>query len=253
MGSAARSLVVSVHDVTPAHEAALRVLLQVLAEHGVSRTSLLVIPDYHRPAWDGAWELSRHASFGAWLRELEARGHEIVLHGLEHCDPTPRAGTRWQRLVRRTLTVEAEFYTLSYAQARERIAAGLGVLARQGLTPRGFVAPAWLHNHDVVRAVGDAGLRYVTSLQEITALAGGERIRARAICFSSRSRLRAQLSAAYCGVLARCVRSACVVRLAVHPADVSRRVVLRRLRAILRNLRASHACTTYGDLLTATG
>jgi len=241
--------VVSLHDVMPAHEEALRVILARLAEQGVTSTSLLVIPDYHRSECAGAFDLTRHPRFAAWLRALVGRGHEVVLHGLEHCDPTPHAGTVWQRIVRRVATVEAEFYTLSYDEARERIARGLNILGRVGLEPRGFVAPGWLHNEAVIRAIGMAGLRYVTSLGGVRDLARNMTLPSRAICFSARSPLRAHVTTAYCGALARYVQRDSLMRIAIHPGDLTRPGIVARLDAILRNVRTTHDFMTYRALL----
>ena len=43
-----RALVVSIHDVAPATRARIERMLAQLAQAGVPRCSLLVVPDYHR-------------------------------------------------------------------------------------------------------------------------------------------------------------------------------------------------------------
>lgn len=235
---------VSVHDVTPAHEQALRRILAILAERGVGRASLLVVPDHH-----GAWDLRAHPRFAEWLRRLGEQGHEVVLHGLEHREPAPPPGPPWRRLLRRLETTEGEFATLGYQEARARLARGLEILASIGFGPQGFAAPGWMQNGDVVRAVRDAGLRYFTSLRGLTDLERGVTLRARPVCFSSRSAIRAVVTTAYCAVLSRWNEAEPVLRIAVHPGDLTRNVILSRLLAILGRARATRRFVAYRDLL----
>jgi predicted deacetylase len=238
--------VVSVHDATPAHEAALRSILALLTRHRVPRTSILVVPDYHR-----GWDLRRHPGFVRWLEELEAAGHEIVLHGLEHEDPTPSAGTPWQRAMRRLYSTEAEFYTLGYKDAMRRIHAGLDSLESLGFRPQGFVAPAWMHSGATLRAARDAGLRYVTTLDGLIDLQDRATVPARAVCFSSRSALRARVTTAYCALLARVTAHDPVVRIAIHPGDMSRPGIVACLDRILARTGAAREFVAYRDLLGA--
>ncbi len=236
--------IVSVHDVTPAHEAPLRRILSLLGRHDVGRASLLVVPDYH-----GGWDLRRHGPFADWLRTLEAAGHEIVLHGYQHADPTPETGTRWQRLIRRHYTTEAEFYTLDYADAARRIGAGLRCLQDLGFHPEGFVAPAWLQSEATVRAARDAGLRYFTTLGGFVALREGRRLAARPVCFSSRSLLRARVTAAYGRWRSLASARDEIVRIAVHPGDVGRPGIVAALETALERAARSRRFVSYSDLL----
>lgn len=240
-----RLAVVSVHDVTPAHEDRLRRIMATLAEREVPRTSILVIPDYHR-----GWDLRSHPRFVAWLHQLEDDGHELVLHGLEHRDPTPWAGTLSQKLIRHIYSTEGEFYTLRYQEAVDRISRGLELFRSVGLTPCGFVSPAWMHNDEVIRAVKQMGLRYVTSLGGFTDLTTDRTIRAPAICFSPRTWTAASFSTLYCAVLARLVDQDPVVRIAIHPGDITRRMITSRLLMILDRASATRRFVAYRDLLT---
>ena len=71
-----RALVVSIHDVAPATRARIERMLAQVAKAGVPRCSLLVVPDYHHSG-----RSLGESGFVAWLQELSAQGHEIVLHG----------------------------------------------------------------------------------------------------------------------------------------------------------------------------
>src|SRR5437870_4861393 len=81
-GAARNSLIVSVHDVAPVTQDAVQAILAQLAKAGVTTCSLLVVPDYHHnhPIFED------HA-FLSWLRQLQAQGHEIVIHGYFHKRP----------------------------------------------------------------------------------------------------------------------------------------------------------------------
>ena len=77
MSSSERLVVVSVHDVTPAHESRIERIYDMFSELGVDRYALLVVPNYH-----GAWRLDQHPGFVEDLRRRQQGGAEIFLHGL---------------------------------------------------------------------------------------------------------------------------------------------------------------------------
>jgi uncharacterized protein len=241
-----RQIVVSVHDATPAHEARLRRIFELLSGWGIARTSILVIPRYH-----GGWNLRDHPDFVSWLRGLEREGHEIVLHGLEHADAEPGKGTLVQRILRRTYSREGEFYTLTYKAAADRLRRGLAAFGEVGFRPAGFVSPAWMHNDEVLRAVRDAGLRYATSLWAFLDLEAGRVRKAPAVCYSPRKRRTAVASALYASALSRVVAGDDLVRVAIHPGDVARPVIVRSLARVLRRLAGGRTQSAYRDLLAS--
>src|SRR5437773_10947706 len=75
-------MVVSLHDVAPSNWDVASKIISELSRHGVRTCSLLVIPDYHHQGL-----ATRDRQFIGWLRNLEASGHEIVLHGYFHERP----------------------------------------------------------------------------------------------------------------------------------------------------------------------
>ena len=111
-----RQLLVSVHDVTPAHERRIRRVFDMLAEFGVRRYALLVVPNWH-----GAWPLDRHPEFAEELRRRQAAGAEIFLHGLRHDEVgLKRSLVQQIRAAGRTAR-EGEFLSLSPPDAAQRI------------------------------------------------------------------------------------------------------------------------------------
>ncbi len=77
--STERLVVVSIHDVTPAHWGRIGQIYDLFSELRIERYALLVVPDYH-----GAWRLDKHPGFTEELRRRQDAGAEIFLHGLRH-------------------------------------------------------------------------------------------------------------------------------------------------------------------------
>ena len=74
-----RSLVISIHDVSPLTREATERILSELTELGVRKVSLLVIPDHHHKG-----HFLDDPGFCTWLEERAAAGDEVVIHGYYH-------------------------------------------------------------------------------------------------------------------------------------------------------------------------
>ncbi|MBE0592398.1 MAG: DUF2334 domain-containing protein, partial [Gemmatimonadales bacterium] len=117
-----RALLVSIHDVTPAHAEHVAEILALLEEFRLTRYALLVVPDWH-----GEWPLGAHPHFTAMLRERQHAGAEVLLHGLRHDEVgTRRSPVHHLRAWGRTAR-EAEFLTLDADEAARRVDRGLEV------------------------------------------------------------------------------------------------------------------------------
>lgn len=232
-------LLVSIHDVTPVHAHAVHWLWDVCARRGITPALLVV------PSWHGGWRIEEHPHFTAWLRDAQALGAEIFLHGERHDEfGAPRGWRDELRAVGRT-DAEGEFLSLEHTAARNRIARGLQRLRAVGLRPVGFVAPAWLARpgcHDVVAALG---LHYSEDVSFIYLHGSGRRIRAPVVRWSARNALRARISVAVAAVVSSLARSSSV-RVALHPADLTsarvRDSVLRTLDRFLARARPASYC-----------
>jgi predicted deacetylase len=202
------SLLVSIHDVTPALEAGVLRLWDMCAGRGVS-PALLVVPDWH-----GEWPLGRYGRFVSWLRARADGGAEIVLHGERH----------------------------------ERIDRGIGTLRSLGLEPTGFVPPEWLAREDGHAAVGDAGLGFSEDDRTIRVFPAGRRIESPAVRWSARSAVRAWGSVAVAGGRWAFQRHARYPRIAFHPQDYAHPRTARDLPATLDRWLTRHQPIGYGAL-----
>ena len=211
---AREGLLVSIHDVTPAMDVPVRRLWELCRRHGLT-PALLVVPDWH-----GAWPIESHPGFVEWVRACAASGAEIVLHGERHDEVgLPRTWRDELRAIGRTAR-EGEFLTLQRSDATVRIARGLVRLRALGLTPIGFIPPAWLAREATHDAVCDAGLHVSEDAGTIRVHTSHARLHAPALRWSGRSTVRAVGSRVMAAVRWRTQRTVALVRLALHPQDL---------------------------------
>jgi len=236
-------LVVSIHDVAPSSRPIVEQMIAKLSAHGVRVCSLLVVPDYHH---QGASMQDRQ--FVGWLRQLEAAGHEIVIHGYFHERPARQTDRLLDRFVTQIYTQgEGEFYDLDYAEAFRRVADAREQFVAAGLTPRGFVAPAWLLSPGAERAARDAQLEYTTRLRTVVDLRSGEKFAARSIVYSVRNSWRRATSLLWNAALSRILENNPLLRVSVHPADYSHPTIWRQIVDLINATDGIRTVTTYQD------
>ncbi|MFL6588817.1 MAG: DUF2334 domain-containing protein [Chthoniobacterales bacterium] len=237
------ALVVSIHDVAPPTKAHVDEITTELAHHGVAVCSLLVVPDYHhRGCFTG------DTAFVRWLQELEGKGHEIVIHGYFHQRPRRGGENLFQKVVTRFYTSdEGEFYDLDYDEALRRITQAREEFAASGLTPRGFIAPAWLLGTAAQQAAADAELEYTTRLTHVHDLRGGETYPARSLVYSVRSGWRRKASLAWNNLLAHRLADAPLARVSLHPPDRDHPEIWKQALRLIDLLVEDRTATTYRD------
>jgi predicted deacetylase len=238
-----QSFVVSLHDVHPGSFAAFRAQREHLASLGVDRVVLLVIPDYHQ---HGA--LTDDPALCAWLRERQAAGDEIVLHGYHHLrvgESARRGNVFWTQLYTAN---EAEFLDLSHAEAASWLARGRSVLEQAGLVTDAFIAPAWLLGDEARRAVWDAGFERTTTIRDVI-WRDGRTLSSQSLCWSTRAAWRRTVSLAWNAWLWSRVRHGPLIRLALHPRDLEFPALARQVDDILTAARIEGMTfTTYQRL-----
>lgn len=227
---------VSLHDVSPAWAAEVEVALEMAHAHGV-RPALLVVPDFH-----GRAPLLDHPAFCERLRELQASGHEIYLHGYYHQsrtwedhsaayrDNTSRARHLFAQKV--VSGGEAEFSDVSPEEALERLDQGERVLREAGLSISGFIAPAWSMPPWVLGLLGDRGYAFSEDHMRVYD-PKARRSRASVVLnYASRTPSRLLSSVAWCRI-ARPARRVLPARIAIHPADMRYALLRSEVEALL--------------------
>ena len=238
-------LIVSVHDVAPSTRGACEKILRELTRHHVDVCSLLVVPNYH-----GKGAATADREFVRWLRDLEADGHEIVIHGYFHQRPARERESVKERLITGAYTAgEGEFYDLDYASALERITRARDEFVGAGLRPRGFIAPAWLLGAEAERAAADAEMEYTTRLTNVFDLRTRETFYARSMVYSVRSGWRRKVSRLWNRSLFLVQSDRPLVRLGIHPPDATHHNIWGQILKITDQLVECRTPTTYRDWL----
>ena len=235
------TLLVSIHDVAPPNLAAVRRLWQLCRDAGVV-PALLVVPDWH-----GSAPIEHDADFLMWLRGAVTEGAELLLHGERH-DETgrPRALTDELRAAGKTAR-EGECLTLDAPELEALVARGLGRLRALGFSATGFVPPAWLMRADARPGIYAAGVTF-TEDEGAIYLASGRRIPTPALRWSTRTAFRAQASVLVSEWRWRSQRRTPVMRIALHPADLSHPAVARSVEQALARWTTLRAPRSYASL-----
>jgi len=235
------TLLVSIHDVAPPHEPAVRRLWDACRALGVT-PALLVVPDWH-----GEAPLERHPAFVAWLREAAGQGAEIVLHGERHDERgRPRRLADALRAAGRTAR-EGECLTLETEELRALVERGVARLRALGLAPEGFVPPAWLMRPGSEVAVGHAGLAWTEDATAIHRFPGG-RLPSPVVRWSTRTQWRAWGSVLVAAGRWHLQRSAPVMRVALHPMDLSHPATAASVEGALRRWIGTRTVGRYASL-----
>ena len=215
---------VSIHDVCPAFRPEVELALDRCHAAGI-QPALLVVPDFHHGG-----PLDRDPPFAAFVRRLQAEGHEIFLHGFFHeVEPrrsSPRRSSggllgraRWLFAQRVVSAGEAEFSDVTRAEAEERLDEGERVLERAGLRIEGFVAPAWSMPSWLLPMLAARGVRYTEDHTRVYDPTAGRARPSVVLNYASRSPARLASTVAYCRV-AKHARAFLPARIAIHPADM---------------------------------
>ncbi len=247
-----RSLVVSLHDVSPHTRAASSRLLADLAAWGVARTSLLVVADHHHRG-----HFLADAAFCRWLAELARAGHEVVIHGYHHRRERRAVESPRDRFITRLYTAdEGEFYDLPFseasallARAQAEFATWREQFAAETPAPTGFIAPAWLLGGEAERAACAAGFRYTTRLGSVEDWVRGRTVRSQSLVYSPRSAWRRMVSLGWNASLFRRLASNPLLRLGVHPPDANFPALWRQIERLTRRALETRSPQTYAEFL----
>jgi predicted deacetylase len=236
-----KSLVVSLHDVSPLTQALCENILAQLHDLGVRQTSLLVIPNHHRRA-----PITHDSSFRSWLTRKVDAGHEPVLHGYFHQRQRQGGDSLYSRLTTEIYTAgEGEFFDLSEEEASVRLQRGLEDLAFLPRKLSGFIAPAWLLGAGAEMAVHKLGFRYTTRLSGLRIFGRSAEVRSRSLVWSTRANWRAALSLAWNRGLAIATAQEPLIRIAIHPPDFRHPAVWSQIRHLVDGISRGRECVSY--------
>ena len=241
-----KSLIVSLHDVHPGSQAQIAEQITFLAERGVTRSSILVVPEFHHGG-----SVLQDKGFCETVSGWQTQGHEIVLHGYFHdrreSPPEKLSTLFWTRLYTNR---EAEFLDLPRETARLRLERGRALFDSLGWRAHGFVAPAWLMADGLTNLLAEMGFAYTTRLREIIPLLPGENriTTSPSLCYSTRAGWRRFASGIWNKNLYGRLRETDLVRLSLHPRDLEFPLMRRQIDQVIRaSLKRGFVPTTYGD------
>jgi predicted deacetylase len=202
-------IAVALHDVEPRSFVRVREIRSWLADRGIERVTLLVIPaaDLHPIG-------ARAPALSAWLRGQVAAGDTVAQHGLAHKAAAPAPWPRslvagWQG------GAAAEFPGLGAHETEQRVRAGKRLLNEIELDPRGFVAPGYAYTRALRGVLADS-FEWFADTRRIRIRSSGD-VKSRALCLGSSTALKRKLSPTFVRAAARSV--ARVMRIDIHPAD----------------------------------
>jgi predicted deacetylase len=230
-------LAVALHDVEPETFERIVEIRAWLAEHGVDRVTLLVIP-----ASRGG-PVSAHPGLAAWLQSAVSAGDAVAQHGFTH---RVTGQAQWPRRVLAGWQAggAAEFPGIGSNEAMARVARGQAVLQEAGLEARGFVAPGYAYT----RGLRDGVARSHEWFADLAAVRIRDRddVHARALCLGASTRFKRAVSPALVRALSHAPGMA--MRVDVHPADFDHRLHLATLEWLLDRARGREA-VTYDELI----
>jgi len=236
-----KSLVVSLHDVSPLTQGLCEEILSQLRGLGVGQTSLLVIPNHH-----GRAPIPEVPAFKSWLTRNVEAGHEPVLHGYFHQRPRVNSDSLRKKLTTEFYTAgEGEFFDLSTGAASTLLERGLADLSFLSRKIAGFIAPAWLLGSSAEIAVRNLGFLYTTRLNSVRRFASGGDLRSQSLVWSTRTNWRVAMSLVWNRSLAFSLAGAPLVRIGIHPPDLQHASVWDQILELVAVAARSRECVSY--------
>lgn len=221
-----QALVVSIHDVSPQTRPQCEEIRAQLTEIGLKVCTWLVVPDHHHRG-----HFLDDPEFCAWLRTLAEAGQEIVIHGYHHQRERRAGESLREKFITRFYTAdEGEFYDIDRATAYELVTRAQEEFSELDLKPEGFIAPAWLLSAGAEEALREAGVQYTTRLRDVRDLISGRTFESRSLVWSSRSWWRRPVSLLWNRALFRRLKDNPLLRIAIHPGDISYPAIWRQIR-----------------------
>lgn len=242
-----KRLLVSIHDVAPCFESEVDRLADLLSGIlGQRRLAMLVVPDH----W-GRSSIQTAPAFRSRLRAWADEGIEMFVHGWFHKDTSRHEGAAAFK-ARHLTGGEGEFLGLSRDEASQRMRDGRALIEdTTGRSVAGFIAPAWLYGEGAMLALHDCGFALAEDHFRVWRPGHEARPLARGpvVTWASRSVARTASSIAFAALARRTLHSLETVRVAVHPGDVSKALMLASIEATVAAFAPRRPAGRYADLL----
>ena len=242
-----KMLLASIHDVGPRFEREVDQLAGLLSSIlGGPKFAMLVVPDH----W-GTAPLAEAVGFQRRLRDWSDQGVEMFVHGWFHKDLAHHSGAAAFK-ARHMTAGEGEFLGLTRAVAAQRMADGKALIEDAiGRPVAGFIAPAWLYGEGARAALAASDFALAEDHLRVWQPASGQVLaKGPVITWASRSRPRQVSSRFFAGLARTALHGQSVVRIAVHPGDVTVPALLGSIAATFRAFAARRPVGRYADLLT---
>lgn len=240
-------LLASIHDVGPRFEREVDALGELFGRRlGGPNFAMLVVPDH----W-GESPLLPATPFARRLRHWAEQGVEMFVHGWYHKDMARHAGLA--RFKARHMTAgEGEFLGLGREEAARRMTAGRKLVEDvTGKAAAGFVAPAWLYGKGALAALCSSDFALAEDHMRVWRPQSGETLaRGPVITWASRSPMRTAASLAFAALARTALQPLDVVRVAAHPGDTNKAVILSSIEHALERLARHRHAGRYAELLS---
>ena len=231
-----RTIAIALHDIEPATFGRCALIRDWLYDHGVTRTTLLVIPARDLHPLD-----ERCPEMVAWLEQCRNKGDVIAQHGFQH---SAGRGSRWTPGRGAGVRRSGEFVGLDARETRSAVDAGWRLMRLAGIEPHGFVAPAYAYTPALHEALA-ARFRWWAGLLAVHRPSDDARPHFSPAWSLAGGPIRSALSPTLVRFAA--LTAGPTLRLDLHPSDVEHPRHMLALEGVLRRARDRHS-VTYDEL-----
>jgi predicted deacetylase len=241
-----QSLVVAIHDVAPSNADGVRWLVGELDRTGVGKRVFKVVP-----RWKGRETLADDARLVDLLRSEQARGSEVVAHGLTHASSGPMRGSWGTRARARLFAAhDAEFVCYATDDAFAAARRARDELGELGLSARGFCAPGWLAGPGIDGVLASVGFEYAVKFAGITDLRHQRWLRAPAVGYMGAGSFAERLTGLENALTLHWPFEPRILRLFLHPQNAPNSAACAAALRALPQLAAGRDLVTYAELLS---
>jgi predicted deacetylase len=239
-------LVVAIHDVAPSNWDGVRWLAGELDLLGIRKRVFKVVTQ-----WKGHETLADDTQLVDLLRSEQARGSEVVAHGLTHASSGPMRGS-WGTRVRARLFAahDAEFVCYATDDAFAAARRARDELGELGLSARGFCAPGWLAGPGIDGVLASVGFEYAVKFAGITDLRHQRWLRAPAVGYMGAGSFAERLTGLENALTLHWPFEPRILRLFLHPQNAPNSAACAAALRALPQLAAGRDLVTYAELLS---